>query len=418
MTFRETAQIEFKEQLTNTFLKTVSAFANYDGGTIYFGIQDDGTVNGMPNPIQDCLTIEQKIDDSIDPTPKYTLEIRKDGVIILEVEEGLYKPYCYRNKAYCRNDSATVEVDRLEMQRLILEGSNRSYDELEATTQELSFTHLEKELKDRAGIKDFSLDTLRTLGLYSKKVGYNRAAELLADVNQSFGIECVRFGKTISQFLDRETIEHCSVLEMYDRALSMYRKYYTYEEVQGSRRETIQRIPEEAFREAVANSLIHRSWDIRAAIQVAMYEDHIEVTSPGNLPRELSEEEYLNSKISVFRNPILASVFYRLGLIEHLGTGTFRIRDAYNGAPVQPRFQFSEHFLTILLPVTDIQYDFTETEEEIYKLLSSGMTLTRSQIDTITGYDKQQTHRALKRLMEKGLVEKIGSTRSSKYKKI
>lgn len=415
--FRENAQMEFKEQITNTFLKTVSAFANYNGGTILFGVKDDGTTLGMQDPIQNCLTIEQKIDDSIEPTPPYTLEIREDSVIVLEVEEGMYKPYCYKNKAYCRNDSATIEVDRLEMQELILEGSNRTYDELEATSQDLEFSYLEKELRSRAGLEDFSLDTLRTLGLYSKKMGYNRAAELLADSNLALGVSCVRFGATISQFLDRETIEHCSVLEMYNRALSMYQKYYTYEEVRGSRRETVERIPEEAFREAVANSLIHRNWNMRAAIQISMFEDRIEITSPGTLPRELSKEEYLNSQISAFRNPILAGVFYRLDLIEQLGTGTFRIRDAYNGAPLQPKFQFSEHFLTITLPVTDVQFDFTEAETEIYQLFLNGMTLTRAQIDSITGFDQQRTLRALKGLMKKGLVAKSGSTRSSKYKK-
>lgn len=73
--------------------------------------------------------------------------------------------------------------------------------------------------------------------------------------------------------------------------------------------------------------------------------------------------------------------------------------------------------MTITLPVTDVQFDFTEAEKEIYQLFLNGMTLTRAQIDSITGFDQQRTLRALKGLMEKGLVAKSGSTRSSKYKK-
>ena len=87
---RETRIVEFKETITNTFLKTVSAFSNYDGGTILFGVDDDGNIKGLPDVKQACLDIENKINDSITPQPDYTLEIQNnDQTIKLTVKSGL-----------------------------------------------------------------------------------------------------------------------------------------------------------------------------------------------------------------------------------------------------------------------------------------------------------------------------------------
>ena len=98
---RESKHLEYKETVTNTFLKTVSAFANYGTGDIIFGIADDGTVKGVEHPQRACLDIENRINDSIDPVPEYTLKINEQtSVITLTVTEGLHKPYLYKSKAY------------------------------------------------------------------------------------------------------------------------------------------------------------------------------------------------------------------------------------------------------------------------------------------------------------------------------
>ncbi len=95
---RETKDLEFKEQVTNNFLKTVSAFANYGNGEILFGITDRGEVKGVTNPVKVCLDIENRINDSLDPVPEYTLSVNeKTSVITLRVTEGMHKPYFYKS---------------------------------------------------------------------------------------------------------------------------------------------------------------------------------------------------------------------------------------------------------------------------------------------------------------------------------
>ena len=81
---------------------------------------------------------------------------------------------------------------------------------------------------------------------------------------------------------------------MFDAAYDMYKKYYVYEEVDGPNRKVVNVIPENAFREALANALVHRAWDDVPNVRISMYEDRIEIVSPGGLLHSSSEEEYLN----------------------------------------------------------------------------------------------------------------------------
>ena len=278
ITMRETRILEFKETITNTFLKTVSAFSNYNGGTILFGVDDNGNVKGLPDVKQACLDIENKINDSILPQPNYTLEIQNnDQTIKLTVKSGLQKPYLYKSKAYKRNDTATIEVDTLEFSRLVLDGKNISFEELPCKDQELSFKILQCKLKENIYIETFNQDILKTLNLYDNINGYNNAAGLLADKNHFSGIDIVKFGENISIIQKRVTFEHISVLEIYEKALAVFRDYYQYEVIQGADRKMVEKIPEAAFREAIANALIHRVWDINSHTRVSMFDDRIEI---------------------------------------------------------------------------------------------------------------------------------------------
>lgn len=349
---RETRTLEFKETITNTFLKTVSAFSNYDGGTIYFGIDDDGNIKGLKDVKQACLDIENKINDSISPQPNYTMEIQNnDQTIKLTVKSGIQKPYLYKSKAFKRNDTATIEADTLELSRLILEGKNISFEELPCRQQELSFEILHRKLKEHIQIEAFNQDTLRTLNLYDNNNGYNNAAAILADTNHFPGIDIVKFGENISIIQKRATFENRSILEVYEKSIDVFRDYYQYEVIQGADREKVEKIPEAAFREAIANALIHRAWDIASQIRVLMFDDRIEVISPGGLPSRITEEEYLSGKLSVLRNRNLANVFYRLGFVEIFGTGITRIKHLYEEGLIKPDFEVSENTIKIVLPV-------------------------------------------------------------------
>ena len=413
---REARVLEFKETITNTFLKTVSAFSNYGGGTILFGVDDDGTVKGLPDVKQACLDIENKINDSISPQPNYTLEIQNhDQTIKLTVKSGLQKPYLYKSKAYKRNDTATIEVDTLEFSRLILDGKNIRFEELPCKDQELSFKVLRRKLKESIQIETFNQDTLKTLNLYDNVNGFSNAAGLLADKNHFPGIDLVKFGENISVIQRRATFENISVLDEYEKTTAVFRDYSQYEVIQGADRKRVEKIPEAAFREAVANALIHRAWDVDSQIRVSMFDDRIEIVSPGGLPSGITAEEYLSGRLSVLRNRNLANVFYRLGFVEIFGTGITRIKQLYEESLIKPEFEVSENAIKIMLPVFESNVNLTEDEKVIYTLLSKTMLKPISEIAPYAPFGKSKTTKLLKDMEEKGVITVEGKGRGTKY---
>lgn len=414
---RETATLEFKQQLSKSYLKTVSAYANYGTGKIIFGIADDGTPVGLADPQDTCLRIEHAINDSIDPVPRFELAIEGDTrTVTLTVHEGPDKPYLSSGRAYRRTDTSTVEVSRLEYGRLVLTGEHVSFDALVAKEQDRAFGHLEKELASKLGLKPLDQNSLISLELMTPSGEYCNAAALLADSNHFPGIDIARFGESINIINARHTFEHMSVLEQMQRTLEVFDTYYAYEEIVGFERIAKTLVPREAFREAIANALVHRCWDVRANIKVGMFADRIEITSPGGLPAGITEELYLAGGPSVARNPILANVFFRLGHIERFGTGIPRILDEYAHETVSPSFALRDSSITVMLPVTVLE-NVTLDEEAILAVLAKGSALTRSQISEKTQLSKSKAIRTLNALVEKGLVTKVGEGRSVRYER-
>ena len=146
---RESKTIEFKLQVSPSFLKTVSSFANGEGGTIYFGIDDDGKTVGISDPIQTRLNIENAINDGVDPRPTFSLEtelIDNLPVIVLKVEKGDYCPYLYQGKAYNRSDTADVPLDSAALRKLARRGVPEMFEGAPSQNQNLTFKTIRSSL--------------------------------------------------------------------------------------------------------------------------------------------------------------------------------------------------------------------------------------------------------------------------------
>ncbi|WP_191017805.1 RNA-binding domain-containing protein [Treponema zioleckii] len=413
---RESKNLEFKEEISSSFLKTVSAFSNYGTGRILFGISDDKKIIGIENPNEVCLNLENKINDNIIPHPDFKFEISpQTNLIELTVFEGKNKPYTYRNKAYKRNDSSSIEVDRTEYNRLVLAGENKNFEELPSKNQELTFSSMQKKFSEILGVQEINKDIQKTLELYSDKEGYNIAASLVADKNDFSGIDIVRFGKNIDEILDRESFEKCSVFTQYDNSILLFRKYYQYEKIDGIERKLVELVPEKAFREAVANALIHRTWDSPANIRIEFYAEKIVITSPGGLSQEISKEEYLEGRLSILRNPILGMIFFRLHLIEKFGTGIRRIKNSYANSVSKPVFSVFDNSIQIELPVLSATPKLSLDEEKIYDALSGGMQLSSSELALKTGFSRDKVIRLASGLLEKRYIRTVGKGRGTKY---
>lgn len=419
----ENKALELKESMADSFLKTVSAFANYTEGRILFGVSDDRKIKGITDAETLRLQIENKINDNIKPRPIFKLETQmheSKKIVELTIFKGNNTPYFYKNIAYKRSDTSSTPVDHEELRRLVIEGSDISYDQFPSPEKELKFTVLENALKNEIGIKHFNEDIMRTLGLFNGD-SYTIAAQLLADKNDNnqSATSIIRFGKNNSVFLDRVDMTYQSLLSQYQGALDMFDKWYKpYEEVVGFSRIERIHIPREAFREAVANALIHRRFDANSAVQISMYEDHITVTSPGGLPEGITEAAYLYSQISMPRNITIAEVFHRLHIIEKFGTGIDRIQREYKPYTKKPEFKIMSHFISINLPVVEYNGQPVEDDlnQKIIHLISKNDLISRAQLEKLTGYKKTRVHEILKSLVNQGIIETVGKGNGILYR--
>lgn len=413
---KENSIIEWKESVSNTFLKTVSSFANFDGGSIVFGISDDGSVKGLEDLASDCLAIENKINDSISPKPLFSLQVdERSRTITLTVEDSPDKPYLYKGKAYRRSDTADVEVDTLELRRLILAGKNLRFEDLSAEENDLTFTDLENKLISEHVVDSLNNDILKTLNLLDSDRGFNNAALIVSDQNTFPGIDVAKFGDSINIISERALLEGFSALRQFDLACDIFNRYYCVEIIEGATRTKHYAIPFEAFRETLANAIAHRAWDVGARIRIAMHPDRIEVYSPGGLPSGISREEYLKGFVSELRNPILAGVLFRLNIIEMFGTGITRIKNAYRDFEQKPIFEVTTNAIRVTLPTINANTALTEDEQAICRLLKTAAPASSSWISERIGFGRDKTLNILKSLIEKQCIEKTGSGRGTRY---
>lgn len=413
---RESTTIEYKETpKISTYLKTVSAYANYGTGQIIFGIRDDHQVVGLPDPPQACLDIENRINDSLHPVPQYRLRINPpDQTVTLIVYQGDQTPYRYKGKTYCRNDPATVVINDYELNQLILAGQHLNFEDLAATDQQLQFTQLDAELKQRLKLNQISPAIFKTLDLYTDDDQYNNTAAILADHNHFPGIDIARFGETTAVIRNRQQLTGVSVLTQLHGAMRTYRQYYQYELLVGATRETRTAIPEVAFREALANCLVHRAWDIPVPVRIALFEDRIELASPGGLPTNVNPEEYLHGQGSILRNPKLAGVLFRLRYIEQFGTGISKILAAYEEFPVQPDFQISANAIRVILPLTTVAEN-DSVANTLLARMAAGHPYSRADLEQQSGLTKNQVIRLLHQLLERKKIARTGAGRATRY---
>ena len=414
---KENKKLEYKETISKTYLKTVSAFANYNDGEIIFGITDDYRVIGIDSPNVACLNIEDQINDSIKPRPEYNLKINDDNTISLCVKQGKATPYRYNGKAYKRNDSSTIEVDEIDEKRLILAGMNISFEEMNTDEENLNFNYLGEKLISEMDLSAFNLDTLKSLNLFNSKSGYNNAAKLLADANNFPGLDIAVFGNSINIFRKRLTLAGESILKQYYDVLELFVNEYIVEKVENGFRQKIELVPFDAFREAVANALVHRTWDIKANTKIEMHPDKIIISSPGGLVADMTKEDYIKGNYSYLRNPIIANVFRRLNIIEAFATGIKRINDAYKNALVKPIYDVTSGAISVTLPIID-QNNLSSNEKKVYEVMKMNYSYNRLELEKLSGFAKDTLIRILNSLVEKGVIEKSGKARATIYKKI
>lgn len=358
MQYQETETIELKEVVVDDIKKEIIAFANCNGGKLYVGIRDDGTIIGVSNPDNVALQISNMVRDAIKPDITMFLHYEtivqdEKSIVLVEVQRGIDRPYYIAKKGmrpegvYVRQGYSSVPATAAAIRQMIKETDGDRFEIMRSLNQKLTFQAVKQEFQLRE--VDFGTQQMRTLKLIDGDGLYSNLALLLSD-QCSHTIKVAVFqGTDQTVFKDRREFSGSLLQQMND--------VYDYIDIHNRTRATIKKLlridtrdyPEVAVRESLLNLLVHRDYSFSASGLISIYEDRIEFISIGGLMPGIDLEDVL-AGISVCRNQDLANVFYRLHLIEAYGTGINKIMRAYAGQSEEPQVSVTKNTFKIILP--------------------------------------------------------------------
>lgn len=423
-TFAESENVELKETWSPRALKTVSAFANEFGGKIYVGVKDDGTAIGVDDADNMCTAITSSISDNVRPDPIGNVSLtifQVDGRDIIEVRvyPGPNRPYYLKDKGlreggvFIRRGTSSVVAPEDLILKMVRERPSASYESMMSMRQDLTFEVTNRFFRDK-GI-EFGRRQMDSLGMLRGE-SYTNLAFMLSDQFDQSVKMAVFEDEFKGAFLDRAEASG-SVLGQFEKAYTFVDKHNSRRSrIVGPRRIDSRDYPEEAVREAIVNAIAHRDYGIRGDITISIFRDKLSVVSVGGLNTGLGIDDIM-AGVSSRRNPGLASVLYRLELMETYGTGIPRIMGLYRNEPVKPRIETTTNSFRIVLPKTLPEF-LSDEELKVMGLFDGKDILRRRDVEMTLGVSKTKAAGILSALEREGLVIRNGTGRDTHYKRV
>ena len=407
----ENQNIEFKQEYVPDIRKEVMGFANAEGGTVYVGVRKDGVVLGISDPDGVMLQIVNSLKDSLAPdimpfVRVNTVEIEEKQVIEIDVTTGTNRPYYLREKGlkpggvYVRKGSSTQPMTEEGIREMIIQNSGRSFELCRSMNQELTFHTLQTEMQRRS--IEIGPSQMRTLKLIGEDGLYTNLALLLSDQCETTTKVALFQGTDKELFRDRKEFKGSILKQLEDiyQFIDLVNK--TKATFSGLDRTDRRDYPEEAVREALLNSIVHRDYSFSGSNLVNVYEDRIEFVSLGGLVSGL-ELKSIFLGVSQSRNPNLAAVFYRMRTAK----GVFRVTLPNRNEEQEAEVQEIEN------ANNDISLD--EQKSLIVQYARENGSITRKEVEDLIGAGTTKAFRLLKELCEVDKLEQKGSGKLSTY---
>lgn len=424
-------RIEFKESLT-ALDKELVAFANSSGGKIFLGISDEKKIKGVQisNKLKSQI---QDIANNCQPAIQILFEEFKN-VLIINVCEGENKPYKCSSGFYTRIGPISQKLDRDEIIEFFKSEGKVRFDELINLKFDYDIHFDPKKLNKFLRLAEISniLDspsTLVNLGVAEKQEGkiiFNNTgilffAKNLADIYLHTAVTCALFkGKDKVEVLDRKDFNE-DIISNIEDAINFLKKHIPvrYEMTGAPRRKEVPEIPFDALREAIINAVSHRNYFEKGAnVMIEMFDDRIEISNPGGLPKGLKPEDF--GKRSVLRNPNIADLLHRAEYIEKMGTGISKIRKFISEAGLKPpKFEFGTFFTVTFLRPTAIKKAETglvdklveglvESQKKLLELITEYPRISKKELATRIGISTTAIDKNISTLKKKGLLKRVG----------
>ncbi len=428
----ESDTVEFKEKWSESSKKAISAFLNSSGGTVYFGVNDEGQVVGIEKEDVDkllntiSLVTRQGFRPAADALVRSRVcEVEGRWVVATTVLAGTELPYYATLKgegtrAYIRRGPACFEITDSERRDLIRRSETRDWDVLPSALQNLTF-EAAKRMFDEQGI-EFSERKYALLGLIDSNGFYTNLALLLSD--QCPAQTRVGFFEGTERGVASSGIETLtgSILKQMQQALKLLSESQRQDlgiraftvAADGTRVED-EDYPAKAVREAIVNAFAHRDYSLDLQAFVSMFSDRMEVFTFGGLPKGVLASQ-LEEGASACRNGKLADLLMRLGYMERYGLGIPSIFASYKPYGLKPRIQVDPNRIVMVLPkLAKRPAGLTNDQTKIWNLLQQG-TGSRAAIQKLLGWSMSKTTILLNQLLGRDLIERLGSGRNTKYR--
>lgn len=426
MRLKEGLTVELKRQIVDDIRKTVIAFANSEGGTIYIGVDDDGSVAGIEEISSEMLRLSNMIRDAIKPDVTMFVSYAQEkeqgkDIIKVTVQKGTECPYYLQSKGlrpegvFVRQGASSVPATERAIRRMIMETDGDSYEEMRSLNQELTFEAAAQEFKTR-GVP-FGEGYLKTLHLVNEDGIYTNLALLLSDQCVHTIKAAVFEGTDKSVFSDRREFSGSLLKQLNDvfTYISQYNRVRA--EFSGLYRSDKKDYPEEALREALLNALVHRDYAYSASTLISIFDNRIEFISVGGLVKGITFSDIMLG-VSVTRNERLANIFYRLTLIEAYGTGVPKILDSYKNYAIQPEINVTDNAFKISLPNQNKQTKNeapTSDEKRIIELARHTGKIKRKDVEMKLNISQTMSGRLLRAMVQKGILQTVGRGKNTKY---
>lgn len=435
----EGKNIEFKRQYTDDIKYAVLAFANTEGGTLYIGINDDGSVEGVEDPDAVMLQVMNMIRDTIRPDITVAVDcstelMENKHVVVLTIQRGVARPYYLANKGirpagvYVRQGASSVPASETAILQMIKESSGDVYEEARSLNQNLTFKEAEAYFAKKH--LQFGDAQKRTLQLISADGTYSNLGMLLSDQCISIIKLAVFEGSKKTVFHDRKELSGSLFKQLEDAYAYINQFNYTRSEFPGLERVDTRDYPPEAVREALLNAVIHREYGIGGPTLISIFDDRIEFVTIGGLVKGLSLAD-IKLGVSMLRNKNLANVFYRLHLIEAYGTGLLKIDECYADCAVKPQLLATDNAFKLVLPninfaakrvknysLADESKTASKKEERyqiVLELARKNSLVTRSMIEKALHVSTSTAVLVLKKMLQLGMLKKYGEGRNVSY---
>jgi len=425
----ESETVEFKEEISDSLFKAISALSNKKGGTILLGVNKKGEVTGVSTPARFLENLTNRIVDITSTYPSIEiLDAEGKKVVVIELAQSPYPVSC-EGRYYERIGDTSREMRAERLRAFLLKGRPWDFLTGDFPEPEIDGAAVENFLRravETGRLPDISLKTpipavLEKLeGIKDGKLTFGALLLFGKEPHKRFMNACIRVGrfKSETEIIDDKWVRG-NLFDQLEGTLKLLKQYISVSySIKGLEREDRWEYPLPVLREAVLNAIVHRDYhDAANFIQIKVYDDRIWLSNPGGLPEGITVEDLKRPHRSHLRNPLIAKAFYLAGMIEQFGSGTMRMAEWMSEAGLpEPEFREEMGGFSVYFEKSAVNEEalraagLNERQVKAVLFVRKYGRITNEKYRTLTGVGRVTAFKELNDLVKIHILIRVGTT--------